>query len=300
MPKMIGLDVGATTVKGAVVDETGYVLSRSVVSTPANESSTEIEDAIIACVDRLRADSGEVAGIGLAAAGWVSADQRTMVFSANFPAWRNEPIADRITERSGLPVVLDNDANAAAWAEFRFGAGSATHSMAAITLGSGVGGALVVNGELVRGFHGAAGEIGHSVMITGGYPCACGRHGCMENYVSGRSVNRRAKPIIGDHDLYASARSGDQRALDLYTELGGFLGRGLANLVMLVDPELIVISGGVADAFDLFAAAATAAMTAELGTHWAGLVPAFAVATLGPEAGTLGAADLAQRAFASA
>jgi glucokinase len=297
MPKMIGLDVGATTVKGAVVDESGRLLRRSQVSTPADGSSVEIEDAIIACIDQLRGDLADLGGIGLAAAGWVSADQRTMVFSANFPAWHHEPIADRITDRAGLPVVLDNDANAAAWAEFRFGAGSRAHSMAAVTLGSGVGGALVVNGQLVRGFHGAAGEIGHCVMITDGYPCACGRRGCMENYVSGRSVNRRARPTMGDRDLYVAARSGDQLALTLYTELGGFLGRGLANLVMLVNPELIVISGGVADAFDLFETAATAAMSAELGPSWSALVPVFSAATLGTEAGILGAADLAQQAF---
>jgi glucokinase len=292
----LGLDVGATTIKGAAVDDDGMILARHTEYTPSEGTSREIEDAIVRCVEILRDEVPTARAVGLAAAGWIGADRRSVIFSANFPSWREEPLVEQLEARSGLPVVLENDANAAAWGEFRFGAGAGTNSMAAITLGSGVGGALVVNGALVRGFHGAAGEIGHSVMITDGYPCNCGRHGCMENYVSGRSINRRALPVLGDADLYALARAGDERALELYTEFGGYLGRGLANVAMLVNPERVVVSGGVAEAFDLFVEPAMAAMRAELGPAWQALAPTFAVGMLGSDAGRLGAADLARSA----
>lgn len=293
----LGVDVGATSVKGAAVGADGQVLARCVVSTPSEGTSAEIVDAIVAGVATLRETAGDADAVGLAAAGWIGADRRSVVYSANFPSWRSEPLVERIEQRTGLPVVLENDANAAAWGEFRFGAGAGTTSMAAITLGSGVGGALIVNGALLRGHRGAAGEIGHSVMITGGYPCSCGRHGCLENYVSGRSVNRRSVPVLGaGADLLALARDGDQRALELYRELGRFLGQGLANVAMLADPERVVISGGVADAFDLFVDDTVTAMRDELGPHWADLVPDVVAGTLGADAGTLGAADLARTA----
>lgn len=290
----LGLDVGATTIKGAAVTDDGQIVARDTVATPSEGTSLEIEDAIVACIETLRAEQPDSDAVGIAAAGWIGADRRSVVYSANFPAWKDEPLAARLEERTGLPVVMENDANAAAWGEFRFGAGAGSDSMAAMTLGSGVGGALIVNGRLVRGHRGAAGEIGHSVMITDGYPCNCGRKGCMENYVSGRSIHRRAVPVIGDADLFALAQAGDEKALGLYREFGAFLGRGLANVTMLVDPERVVVSGGVAEAFDLFVDAAVEAMALELGPSWSGLVPAFALGTLGTDAGRLGAADLAR------
>ena len=294
----LGLDVGATTIKGAAVSDSGTIMTRHTVPTPSEGSSADLEDAIVTCLKALRTIAPSADAVGLAVAGWIGADRRSVVFSANFPSWKEEPLVQRLEARVGLPVVMENDANAAAWGEFRFGAGAGTDSMAAITLGSGVGGALIVNGALVRGFQGAAGEIGHSVMITNGYPCNCGRSGCMENYVSGRSINRRALPVLSDQDLYPLALRGDERALALYTELGRYLGQGLANVVMLINPERVVVSGGVAEAFELFADAATEAMRVELGPSWRALVPEFAVGTLGSDAGCLGAADLARSARA--
>lgn len=288
----LGLDVGATSIKGAVVEDGGTIRQRASRPTPSEGTSEEIAAAIAGCIDELRAEA-QPAAVGLAAAGWVAADRRTVVFSANFPAWHDEPLAQRIEQLVGLPVVLENDANAAAWGEFRFGAAADATSMAAITLGSGVGGALIVDGALVRGHQGAAGEIGHSVMITAGYPCACGRQGCAENYVSGRSVNRRARETLGERDLYAAARAGDARALQAYGELGRYLGIAIADTVMLVNPQRVVVGGGVTDAYDLFVDAAIASLRAELGPSWAALTPEFAVAVLGVDAGTLGAADLA-------
>ncbi|GAA2100336.1 ROK family glucokinase [Microlunatus panaciterrae] len=294
MTLTLGIDIGATSIKGAAVTESGEVVGRDVQPTPSAGSSADIEDAIVACIAALRSSLPDVSSVGLAAAGWIGPDRRSVVFSANFPSWRQEPLLDRLEQRTGLAMVLENDANAAAWGEYRFGAGAAATSMAAITLGSGVGGALIVNGELVRGHQGAAGEIGHSVMITDGYPCACGRHGCMENYVSGRSINRRAAAILPGADVYELARAGDERALGCYLELGDYLGRGLANVAMLVNPQLVVISGGVSDAYDLFAEQAQRSMRSELGAYWAGLTPEFAAGTLAADAGPLGAADLAR------
>ena len=286
----IGVDIGATTVKAAVVAPDGTIMRTAVRSTSLG-SSEAVEADVAALLGEL--DHSDVVGIGLGTPGWTSADRRTVVYSPNLP-WHDEPLAERIEQRIGLPVVLENDANAAAWGEFRFGVARGTSSMIAMTLGSGVGGAVVVNGALVRGHHGCAGEIGHCVQQTAGRTCACGRIGCNENYASGRALVRRAAEVIGtERDLFAEAAAGNAAALQVYTEFGTYVGRALADPIMLLNPDIVVIGGGVVAAFDLFAPAIHDALGEALGANWRAIAPPIAAASLGTDAGRVGVADLA-------
>lgn len=290
----VGVDVGATTIKAALVSAGGELLTTSRRPTPVDDP-VAIDAAIVATVADV-ASAVVIGAVGVGTPGWTSSDRRTVVYSPNLP-WRNEPLADRLADHLGVRVVLENDANAAAWGEFRYGAGRGVDSLVALTLGSGVGGSVIVNGALVRGAHGCAGEIGHCRQETGGRPCACGRQGCNENYASGRALTRRGVEAIGaDTDLFTAATAGDADALAVYREFGTYVGRALADPVLITNPGLVVIGGGVADAFGLFGAVAAEALVAELGPNWAGIAPPLVPAVLGGDAGMIGAADLAREA----
>lgn len=289
----VGVDVGATTVKAAAVGAAGDVAASLERPTPG--SGAEIDECILDLVGSLSDAYGPPLGLGIGTPGWTSGDRRHVVYSPNLP-WRNDPIADRLEQALQLPVVLENDANAAAWGEYRFGAGRGSTSIVLVTLGSGVGGAIVIGDTLIRGHHGCAGELGHALRETNGRPCECGRRGCMENYVSGRVLVRRAAEVLGpDTDLHRAALDGDPRAVDVYVEFGEHLGRGLADDVMLLDPQFVVIGGGVALSFEQFAPATRRALDDELGPNWQGIAPSIVVAELGSDAGRIGVADLARR-----
>jgi glucokinase len=289
----VGVDVGATTVKAAAVSAGGAVAL--TVERPTPGSTAEIDQCILDLVRYISETQGPPLGLGIGTPGWTSADRRHVVYSPNLP-WRDYPIADRLEQALQLPVVLENDANAAAWGEYRFGAGRGSTSMVLVTLGSGVGGAIVIGETLIRGHHGCAGELGHALRETNGRPCECGRRGCLENYVSGRALVRRAAEILGpDVNLHRAALDGDPRAIAVYTEFGEHLGRGLADDVMLLDPQFVVIGGGVATSFEHFAPATRQALDDELGPNWRGIAPDVVVAELGPDAGRTGVADLARQ-----
>src|SRR5207248_2322496 len=218
--------------------------------------------------------------IGIGAAGWIDAKRRTSLFAPNL-AWRNEPLRDEVARHVSVPVVVENDANAAAWAEFQYGAAAdATDSMAMFTVGTGIGGALVLGGELIRGAHGIAGELGHTTAVPDGHPCGCGKRGCIEQYASGSALVRFARAtaldtperastlleLAGGHPeaingpmVTAAARAGDPAALDAFAQIGYWLGGGLADLVQIVDPQVLVVGGGVIDAGDLLLAPARVA-----------------------------------------
>lgn len=291
-----GVDVGATSVKAAAVTPNGRIVAEAQLGTPL-DSSDAVARTIEESVSAVRAKAPGGVSIGVGTPGWTSADRRRVVYSPNLP-WREEPLADRLEMFTGLPVVLENDANAAAWAEFRFGGARSATSMVALTLGSGVGSAIVVGGRLLRGAHGCAGEIGHCVIVTGGLPCACGRIGCMENYCSGRSIDRDAVDVLGSGvSVHEAAREGgDPRARSIYRAFGRRIGRGLANICLTVDPELVVIGGGASESFEWFGEAMRTALLDELGPHWAGIAPDIVAAELGTSAGRVGAADLARQA----
>jgi glucokinase len=309
----IGVDIGGTKVLAGVVDEDGQVLSEVRRLTPGNDV-TRTEDLICEVVAELAGRHDAVA-VGIGAAGWIGTDHATVLFSPHL-AWRNEPLRDALAERIGLPVVVENDANAAAWAEYRYGAARDQRVVCCVTLGTGIGGGLVVSGILFRGAHGVAAEYGHMCVVPGGRRCACGNRGFWEMYASGRALARDARElaevsplaayrilelaggaptgITGEH-VTAAAREGDPAAREIFTEMGRWLGRGIANLAAVLDPNVVVIGGGVVDAADLLLGPATEEFTQNLTGR--GFRPAarIVLAELGPSAGLVGAADLARR-----
>ena len=308
----LGVDIGGTKVAAGVVDEAGTVLARTRRPTPS-ASPADVEDVVAACVAELRAGH-EVEAVGIGAAGYIAADRSRVLVAPNL-AWRDEPLREAVEKRVGLPCVVENDANAAAWAEHRFGAGRGDDELVMITVGTGLGGGLVLGGRLYRGRFGIGAEFGHMQMVEGGRRCGCGQHGCWEQYCSGRALLHEAREIadvqrgygarlleLGDgrpegieaREVTQAAREGDPAALDCFREVGTWLGQGLADLAAVLDPGAFVVGGGVADAGDLLLAPAREAFLARLtGTGWRP-VAEIRLAVLGNEAGLVGAADLAR------
>jgi glucokinase len=313
-PLAIGVDIGGTKVAGGVVDSGGRVLAHSQADTPADDVPRTLR-VIIEIVRELAA-SHRVEAVGLGAAGWVDADRATVRYAPNL-AWRDEPLRDAVAAAVELPVVVENDANAAAWAEFRYGtAGGAVASMLLVTVGTGIGGGIVVAGALMRGAHGMAAEVGHIEAVPDGRPCGCGRRGCLEQYASGSALVRLARAgavgqpagaagllalaggdprAITGPAVTAAAQGGDKVAAEAFDQVGRALGAGLADLVNVLDPHLIVIGGGVAEAGELLLGPTSEAYLAALAER--GRLPAAPVrmARLGSLAGLVGAADLARR-----
>jgi len=255
-----------------------------------------------------------VEAVGIGAAGFVDAARSSILFSPHL-SWRNEPLRDKLQRRLGLPVVVENDANAAAWGEYRFGSARGEDHVVVVNLGTGIGGAIVVDGVIQRGKHGVAGEFGHMQVVPQGRPCECGNRGCWEQYVSGNALVRAARaraetapPVLleavnGDISavtgpmLTQAALAGDAWTAELFVELGGWLGMGLANLAAALDPGLFVIGGGVSEAGELLLAPVRDAFRGHLTGR--GFRPEARVvhAALGNEAGVIGAADLARAAL---
>jgi glucokinase len=312
-PLAIGIDIGGTKVAAGVVDPAGEVRALTRVETPASEPARTRE--VIVDLIRELAGAHPVAAVGIGAAGWVDA-ARAMVNFAPHLAWRDEPLRDRVAAEVGLPVVVENDANAAAWAEFRFGAGRAAGDpMVLVTVGTGVGGGIVLGGSVFRGAHGYAAEPGHQVVVPGGRLCSCGRRGCLDQYASGEALVRYARAGAAERPAAAAglrelagdlarltgplvttaARAGDALAQDAFERVGRWLGAGLADLVQVLDPALLVVGGGVVDAGELLLAPTREAYREALAQR--GRLPAAPVRTaqLGNLAGMVGAADLARR-----
>ncbi|MEV0133355.1 ROK family glucokinase [Dactylosporangium sp. NPDC050688] len=309
----IGVDIGGTKVLGGVVDSAGDVLAQTRRDTPAQDPA-RTADRIIEVIQELAAGY-PVDAVGVGAAGWIDATRSVVQFAPNL-AWRNEPLREKITAAVGLPVVVENDGNAAAWAEFQFGAGrDADNSMVLFTVGTGIGSGIVINGSLIRGTNGIAAELGHMMMVPGGQPCGCGRHGCLEQYASGNALVRfakadaRDKPELaeqllglagGDADaikgpaVTQAARLGDAVAIGAFEQIGRWLGVALADIVQILDPQVIVVGGGVIDAGDLLMKPARASYEEQLAQR--GRLPVAEVrpALMGNVAGVVGAADLAR------
>jgi glucokinase len=308
----IGVDIGGTKVLAGLVDESGAVLARARRLTPSRDPRA-VEQTIAEVVHELKADR-EIAGVGIGAAGFVDADRAKVLFAPHL-AWRNEPLRDAVTAAVGLPVVVENDANAAAWAEWRFGAGQGEPRLVCVTLGTGIGGGIVLDGVVQRGRWGMAGEFGHMVVVPDGRRCECGNRGCLEQYASGNVLGREARELAaagspvtmalvdrvkGDHSalvgplITEAAQDGDAAAIELFEEVGRWLGVGLANLAAALDPGMFVIGGGVSDAGELLLAPARESFRRTLTGRGFRPVPRIVKAALGPEAGLVGAADLAR------
>ena len=298
-----------------MVDASGRILVRRQTPTPSH-SPQAVEDAIVSLVDDLRTLHPEVVSVGIGAAGWVDNSQAVVAFSPHL-AWRNEPLRDKVQGRIDLPLIVDNDANAAAWAEYRFGAGRGSSVLVCITLGTGIGGGLVVDGQLFRGTYGMAGEWGHMISVPGGHRCECGNRGCWEQYASGNALVREARDLarsnsplayrllelLGDPeditgpDVTAAAVQGESTAIELIGDVGMWLGQGIANLAAALDPDLFVIGGGVSEAGELLLQPTRQAFARTLTGRGFRTPARIELAHLRNDAGLIGAADLARHAI---
>lgn len=309
----IGVDVGGSTVRAGLVEATGSVLDLRRTQTPA--SSDALEDAITAVVSQLCAEHGGRAGaVGLAVAGFVSADRRHVGFAPHLP-WRGAAVAEQIERRVGLPVLLEHDANAAAAAEYRFGAAAGAEIAVLVALGTGIGGALLVRGELYRGAHGVAPELGHLRLVPDGRACPCGKRGCWERYCSGTALATTTLELLASRGsasgalareaaadprnvtgrrVAAAAREGDRVALAAMGELARWLGEGLALLADLYDPDLVVVGGGVSDSAPLFLDQAREHHAAVITGAGHRQLARIRAAQLGVDSGIVGAAVLAR------
>jgi glucokinase len=306
----IGIDIGGTKIEGLLVevDRDAAILDRRVVETPATDAE-EVTDSIVAVARDLMAGR-EVRAIGVGAAGMVDL-HGVMRFAPNI-AWREFALAERVERGVGLRVLVDNDANVAAWGEYRFGAGRGFTSMLLVAVGTGIGGGIVAGGKLFRGAHGFAGEIGHVIVEPNGPQCGCGNRGCWEQMAAGRAIDRLGREaaqeqpgslmvelaggepaeVRGRH-VTDAAFQGDTVAIGILAEVGRRLGQGIAGLVNILDPELVVVGGGAIAAGDLLLEPARRAFVDSVeGAKDRPDVPIVAAA-MGNDAAAVGAADLA-------
>ena len=313
MAYTIGVDVGGTKVLGGVVDESGSVVKTARRDTP-REGGPALTQAIADVAQELMAQF-TIDSVGVSAAGFVSSDRKTMLATPNIAGWNGVDLDNELTSLIGLPVVIENDANAAAWGEARFGAGRGKRHMLMLTVGTGIGGGIIVNGELYRGAFGIAAEIGHIRVVPEGHLCGCGARGCFEQYGSGNALMRHAREAIaaspdiarnllsrGDGTLEGltgqaitdAARDGDAVALAAFNTTAQWLGAGIATLSVILDPECVVIGGGVIDAGDILLEPTRAALVRYMPFAGKHPYPEIIGAQLGNEAGLVGVADLAR------
>jgi glucokinase len=309
----IGVDVGGTKIAAGLVDVGGKVLATERTESPAKHPR-EIVHTIGALVKELSTGQ-DVEAVGVSAAGFVDKARATVLFAPNL-AWRDEPLKKLLEEETGLPVIVENDANAAAWGEFTFGAGADVDDLLMLTIGTGVGGGVVLDGELMRGGFGIGAEVGHVRMVPGGVPCGCGNLGCLESYASGRALVRRSQEEArldaraaatvlaeagGDVEAITgplvteAAQQGDAFAVARFVELGDWLGQGLATLTAVLDPAVVVVGGGVGEAGDLLLEPARTSFVANVTGHGHRPLLEIRQARLGNAGGMIGVADLARR-----
>ena len=309
-----GVDIGGTKVVAGVVTHDGELLDTVRRDTPDRSKSPRVvEDTIVDAVLDL-AERHELHAVGIGAAGFIDAERATVLFAPHL-SWRDEPLRDAISSRLRLPVVVENDANAAVWAEWRFGAGRGESHLVCVNLGTGIGGAMIVNGTLQRGRFGVAGEFGHMQVVPDGRRCECGNRGCWEQYASGNVLVREARELAAARSpvahgmleraggdvtaitgplITAAAQDGDSAARELFEEIGGWLGVGIANLAAAFDPGTFVIGGGLSEAGELLIAPARESFARHLTGRRFRPEATIVQADLGNAAGMVGAADLAR------
>ncbi len=312
----IGVDIGGTKIAAGLVTDSGELIKRE--SEPTPDDSTKIPAIVADLAEHLAGDE-KIVGIGIGAAGFTSSDRRTVRFAPNID-WIDEPLAEHISALVDLPVVVENDANAAAWGEFTFGAGEDTDDLLLVTVGTGVGGGIVHHGQLYRGGFGIAAEIGHMRIVPDGVACGCGQRGCFEQYASGSALVRNARERVTNGDpgtaalkaladgdlskitgpaLTDLAHDGDVLSIELLAELGHRIGEGLAILASILDPRVIAIGGGVAGAGDLLLGPVVESFETHLPARSHRPEAEVRLAALGNAAGIIGAADLSSTGSSS-
>ena len=309
----IGVDIGGTKVLGGVVDLNGSILRTFREDTPP-DGGDALNQVIANVVTELQT-THKTEHVGISAAGLVSSDRQTMLGAPNIKDWDGVNIAKALNKISGINSIVENDANSAAWAERVYGAGKGLENVIMVTVGTGIGGAAIVNGRPLRGANGTGAEFGHMRVVPDGELCGCGVRGCFEQYASGTALMRQTKAEIAKNpdtarDLLArgdgtiaglvgihitdAARDGDKLAIELLASSGDWLGAGIATLAMLFDPSIVVIGGGVIDAGELLLEPARKAMMREMPFVGKHPVPEIVAAKLGNDAGLVGAADLSR------
>lgn len=314
MSVVVGVDVGGSKVLAAVVSPTGEVVRSVLARTPGRLVDAELVEDVMTSAVHAVAEDETIEAVGVAAAGFVDPTGERVVFAPHLP-WRDQDVRARLAERWATPVVLDNDANCTAVAEAAYGAASGEGTEVVVTMGTGIGGSVLVDGRVLRGLNGMTGEFGHMQVVPDGQPCECGGRGCWEQYASGHALVRYARAQIGlepsvltemcggDPDRLTgpmvtdAAEDGDLVARQAFSSVGHWLGVGLANLVAALDPHRIVVGGGVSAAGDRLLEPARAAMERSMVAAEHRVVPPVLAARLGPEAGVVGAAELARRSL---
>ena len=299
--------MGGTKIAAGIVTPEGKVLDEARYPTP--HSRERLVESIGRAVAEVRGGF-DVGGVCLAVPGLILAQENTVVFSPNLRAIEGIPLKDALGPKIGLPLTIENDANAAAWGEFRFGAGSEVDHLVFLTLGTGIGGGVITHGVLLRGAQGSGGELGHVTVQATGPRCACGNRGCLEALASGTAIGRRAREIASEkpdsalgclaikrkvlgEDVTELAREGDEVALSVLEEAGRWLGIGLAGFVNIFNPEMVVLGGGAMEAGELILKSARREVYLRARPPSQDLVE-VKEASLGPESGVLGAAALAR------
>ena len=304
----IGVDIGGTKIAAAVVSPEGKILNEVRYPTQAVPPNRLVE-TISAAILEVK-DGFEVGGACLAVPGFVLSAENKVIFAPNLHEIENIRLDEEMGPRTGLTVTVENDANAAAWGEFRFGAGKDVDHQVFITLGTGVGGGVITHGVLLRGAQGAGGELGHVTIDPAGPRCGCGNHGCLEAFASGSAIQRRAREVANEkpgsalgqlaterqvlgEDVTRLAHEGDEAALQVLHEAGRWLGIGLAGFVNIFNPEVVAVGGGASRAGEFVLAPAREEVRLRARSPSRDLVE-IKGATLGPESGVMGAAALAR------
>ncbi len=307
---VIGVDLGGTNVNSAVVDDGGRISHRAWQSISGSRTAGEVIDRLVTCVE-MTMDScgrGRVAGVGVGTPGLIPEDSGIVVYAPNVPEWVDLPLQSILRERLGLPVTIENDANAAAIGEHWVGAAAGKANVICITLGTGVGGAIIMNNEVWRGSNGAGGEIGHMTVVENGRMCGCGAPGCLEAYASATAIAEQARELVhgrrksvlremsgGNLDridaamVAEAAGQGDDTAREVMHRSATLLGTAVSSLTNLLNPELIVIGGGVIKAGDLIFNP-IGAEVARRAYKWSAGILRIVPAKLGDDAGIIGAA----------
>ncbi|GAA1200493.1 ROK family protein [Pseudonocardia alaniniphila] len=303
----IGLDIGGTKIAGAVVDEHGTVVAEHVEPTPAESSGEAVTEVLLSMIDRFRADH-DVVTIGVGAAGIVEWPAGVMLWAPN-NAYRDWPVREQLEKATTLPVIVDNDANVAALAEAHLG--EPYPNMVLITVGTGIGGGLVLDGQIYRGPTGLGAELGHIILNPDGPRCGCGNHGCFEAYASGTALTRMARDAAADdpdgliarlgaedgevtgHTVVKAVQQGDETAKAVFARLGRWLGVGIASLANIFEVNAVVVGGGLVETGELLLAPARAAAREYAYAPTARGIAPVLPATFGADAGKIGAALLA-------
>lgn len=313
-PVFIGIDLGGTTIKGAIVSSTGEILHETRIDTE-QQSGEKLFNQVVEMISALRGDpraGNRAAGIGMGIPGLVNRATNRIEVMPNLPSLSDLDITAELERASGLPVILDNDANAAAYAELQVGAARGRREVFFVTLGTGIGAGLIINGQIYRGAAGFAGEFGHMTIDPEGIECACGNIGCLETIASGPNIVRRTRERLyrdrtsslsrlaiprdrefTAEDIARAAREGDEMAQVMMERTGMFLGIAIAAVINLLNVEMVVMGGGVMEAGDLILKPTTKE------TRRRAFPPSFnsceiVIAKLGPSAGMIGAALLAR------